>query len=258
MWSIISLVFIVRTACDSGTGYVLLQLGGSVQRIPRPKMTSLCKWTSFILTIDAKMTGMRNGVDFFGGLHGIVLNSSTVFVVSRQIKCSNLGIWSFSGRIFSQLFGKLRQLQFQFINSGFTDQLGLMWFWGNVEGFWLDFRSLFTGTALKLGLPRSLQVSPWPGLTPLCRFWILPYGLCLCTATNLMKPSNKWWTECEKGKAQPRESGSPALVFDVAHFPTSLESNLHHANQYPSNDQTLQLYTMCFQNQCLTTQFKYL
>lgn len=50
------------------------------------------------------------------------------------------------------------------------------------------------------------------------------YGL--CTPTKLIKtaPKDTRCEECQEGKAPPRESGSPTLVFDVAHFRTSLES----------------------------------
>lgn len=94
---------------------------------------------------------------------------------SKQIKCSNIADWSFSGRILRHVGYLLSCVRFNIPVYKFWvyRSAGQTWFLGHVEGFRLDFCFLSTETVLKLGLLRSLQVSPWPGLTPLCRFLIL-------------------------------------------------------------------------------------
>lgn len=66
----------------------------------------------------------------------------------------------------------------------------------------------------------------------------------LFTFTHQNQFSRAQETDCKlEGKRVTQASGLAALFSNSDRFPTRQESNLHHVNQYPSNNPALQLYT---------------
>lgn len=132
MFNIISLVFIVCTACDSRTGYTVSELDDCVWTYSQiTQMTSLCEWNRtkcWSVSLHSVACGMRNGVDFLGTRW----NCLEQFYCFRrlQIKCSNLG---FNGRILRHVSCQLSCDRFNISIHKFIDKLDKCGFGGKLK-----------------------------------------------------------------------------------------------------------------------------